>query len=257
MSSNSNGFSTVLGSIFISLGLIGGGFAVSKGIYKFKTSSNHVTVKGISERNVKSDLGIWEIDYREMGGNLSQLTQAIQTDQGKVVAFLKQHGFTDEEMEVQPFRVEDKMISIYNKTDAAAMVDQRYTITSGVRVRSSRVDLIRSTTSTASTLIQQGLQLLFDVNSVSPNPSYYYTTLDSIRPAMLSESTKSARILADQFAKDANMKIGGIITANQGLFQIMSKDTSTMSADWNSSQSALSSIDKKVRLVTTIDYNLR
>ena len=101
------------------------------------------------------------------------------------------------------------------------------------------------------------MPLAFDASSQSPNPSYYFTKLDSIRPAMFSTATKSASMIAQQFVQDSGSKLGKIQRASQGVFQIMGRDTSTMSSDWNSNQNAMGSIDKKVRLVTTIDYRLK
>ena len=81
--------------------------------------------------------------------------------------------------------------------------------------------------------------------------------LDAIRPGMMADATRSARSVAEQFAKDSGTDLGAIQNANQGIFEIMSRDTSTLSADWNSTQNSLGSIDKKVRLVTTVVYRLK
>lgn len=130
-------------------------------------------------------------------------------------------------------------------------------ITGGIRVRSTQVELIQKTGQALTDLLQQGVPLAFDVNNISPNPSYYFTQLDTIRPNMLADATHSAHEVALQFAKDAQTNLGSIQTANQGVFQIMDRDSSAMGADVSNSQSALSSIDKKIRLVTTIQYQLK
>ena len=70
---------------------------------------------------------------------------------------------------------------------------------------------------------------------------------------MLAEATQSARLVAEQFAKDSNSQIGNIRRASQGQFQIMSRD----SDEAGNSQQQLSSIYKKIRLVTTVDYYLK
>jgi hypothetical protein len=217
--------------------------------------SRTVTVKGLAEQDVKSDLGIWEIDYREVGNDLIKLDEKLQQDQTVVTNFLKAQGFTNDEIGRSQLKIEDRLANVYNSTPSQNA--QRYVITGGTIVRSQKVDLIQQAVSLTDKLIQQGVQLAFDVSGMSPNPSYFYTTLDAIRPAMLAEATKSARIVAEQFAKDSDSVLAGIQHASQGQFQIMGRDTSTMSADWNSNQNAMGSIDKKVRLVTTIDYRLR
>lgn len=247
----------IIGAFILSLGLIGAGYSIGKGLYLVKTFNRTVTVKGLAEQDVRSDLGIWEINYREVGNDLVQLDQRLLHDQQVVIEFLKQQGFSDAEIARGEFKVEDRLANIYNQNNAQNTNEQRYVVTSGTRVRSDKVDLIWKTVQITDSLLQRGVPLAFDVGSLSPNPSFYYMQLDKIRPTMLAEATKSARIVAEQFAKDSQSHLAGIQRASQGVFQIMGRDTSTMSADWSSNQNALGSIDKKVRLVTTIDYRLR
>jgi hypothetical protein len=244
----------VLG-VTLSLGIFGAGYCVGKALFLARSLNRVVTVKGLAGRDVKADLGVWEIDYREIGGTLMDLNKRVQQDQAVVTTFLKQHDFTDQELEVQPIRLEDKAANAYQSGTAVA-ADQRYVMTAGIRVRSSRVELIQQVNQLAGSLVQQGVALSFDSSGVSPNPSYYFTRLDEIRPAMLADATHSARLVAEQFAKDAGTDLNGIQRASQGVFQVMSRDSS-MSADGSGSESALSTIDKKIRLVTTLDYRLK
>jgi len=248
----------VICSFILGLGILGAGYSIGKGIYLIKKMSRTVTVKGLAEQDVKSDLGIWDINYREVGNDLVQLDQRLQHDQQIVTNFLKQQGFTDQEIGRLQLKVEDRLANIYNSTSSAQNTnEQRYVVTAGTRVRSANVDLIQKTVQIIDQLLQQGMSLTFDASTLSPNPSFYYTQLDSVRPAMLAEATKSAHTIAEQFAKDAAIKLAGIQHASQGVFQIMGRDTSTMNTDWSSNQNALGSVDKKIRLVTTIDYRLQ
>lgn len=252
-----NKITLILCSFILGIGILGAGYSLGKALYIVKKMNRTVTVKGLAEQNVKSDLGIWEINYREVGNDLSELDKAIQHDYDVVVEFLKKQGFSEQEVNRTSFRVEDRLANIYNQTAASNPSTQRYVVTAGIRVRSDKVDLIEKTVQIVDQLLQQGVSLAFDVSMLSPNPSFYYTKLDSIRPPMLSDATKSAFTIAMQFAKDSDTKLVGVQRASQGVFQIMGQDTSTMSSDWNSNQNALGSIDKKVRLVTTIDYRIK
>ncbi len=251
-----NKLTVVFCALLLSLGVLGSGYSVGKAIYLFKRMSRIVTVKGIAEQDVKSDLGIWEINYRELGNDLVQLDQKIQHDQQIVATYLTQKGFAENEVMRTQMRIEDRLANSYQNNPLPAN-QQRYVVTAGLRIRSSKVDLISISSQNVDHLIQQGVPLTFDASNVSPNPSFYYTQLDAVRPTMLAEATHSAYKLAMQFAQDSDSNIAEIQRASQGVFQIMSRDTSTMNADWSSNQNALGSIDKKVRLVSTIDYRLK
>jgi len=90
-------------------------------------------------------------------------------------------------------------------------------------------------------LIAQGL------NIKNNAPSYHFTKLNEIKPAMVKEATTNARIAANEFAANAGVKVGGIRNAQQGGFII--KDVGEEYGDTKS-------IEKEVRLVTTIAFYL-
>lgn len=257
MEANSNKMMSyfILG-LLIAVGLIGAGYFSGQAIAQLKASQKYLTVKGLSERNVKANLAAWEIDYREGDNDLSAANQRLQHDQQIVINYLHQKGFTDNEIELRAAKVND----LFSSTDSYSNSNNtkfRYIVTSGVRVRTTNVDLVQKVNQQTSELIQQGIPLSFSTSDYSsdlnPNPSYYYTQLDSIRPQMLSESTQSAYTIAQQFAKDSDTKIIGISQASQGVFQIASRDSASID---NGGQNEASSIYKKIRLVTTIQYIL-
>ena len=254
---NTSKITAILCSFIVGLGILGAGYSIGKGMYLVRKMNRTVTVKGLAEQDVKSDLGLWDINYREVGNDLAQLDQRLQHDQQVVADFLKQQGFTDQEIGRTQLKVEDRLANIYNQNNLQTANEQRYVVTSGTRVRTTNVDFIQKALQKIELLLSQGVPLAFDVSSLSPNPSYYFTGLDSVRPAMITEATKSARIVAEQFAKDSGSHLGSIQHASQGVFQIMGRDTSTMNTDWSSNENALGSVNKKIRLVTTIDYQLR
>jgi hypothetical protein len=66
---------------------------------------------------------------------------------------------------------------------------------------------------------------------------------------MISEATKNARAAAEQFAHDSGSRLGGIVSANQGVFQILARDKAPMLQEERQ-------IDKTVRVVATVDYAL-
>lgn len=77
---------------------------------------------------------------------------------------------------------------------------------------------------------------------------YIYTDLNSIKKDMLDKATLNARDAAQSFAKVAKADLGGIRQAQQGVFSITS-------ASGNSEYDE-SSVMKKVRVVTSIQFFL-
>ena len=58
----------------------------------------------------------------------------------------------------------------------------------------------------------------------SGGPTFLFTGLNELKPAMIAEATARAREGAEQFAKDSGSALGGIRRANQGLFEILPRD---------------------------------
>lgn len=236
---------SILG-ITIGLGLaVCGGF-VSQGISQFQAANRTVTVKGLAEKEVKADLAVWNIAFKVAGNDLESSYSGIQNSQDKIIAFLTSHGFTADEISLAGMQVTDLLAREYGSSGPKP--DFRYILRNQVIVRTAHVDKIASTLQASNELVKNGV-LLEDLNSVK----YFYTQLNAIRPEMLALAAQSARTLAEQFAKDSNSKVGQIRKANQGLFKILPRDGSEN--DFGGEDTT--SIFKKVRVVSTIDYALK
>ena len=72
---------------------------------------------------------------------------------------------------------------------------------------------------------------------------------------MIAEATGEARKAAEQCAKDSKCHLGGIHSANQGVFVILPRDAA--GSEGGPGMSEQSQIYKTVRVVTTVEYLLR
>ncbi|HEV2613323.1 MAG TPA: SIMPL domain-containing protein [Gammaproteobacteria bacterium] len=247
-------FSLILSAIILSAGLIGAGYWGEQAVVQAKKADRFVTVKGLAEKNVKANLGVWEVDYQEVGNNLAQISTQLAQDQSTTMTFLLQNGFTKDEVSLRPTKVTDQLANSYNQANPQTQ-NNRYIIAGGIRIRSINVDQIQKVSQMTGDLIKQGVPLSFNSadysSDLTTNPSYFYTQLDSIRPEMLASATQSAKLVAVQFANDSGSKLETIRRANQGVFELRSQDSSG-----TNSGNETGSINKTVRLVTTIDYYL-
>jgi len=239
--------SVILG-VLVAAGLAGAGYFIGDGLYAARTSERFVTARGLVERPVKANLGVWTISFSRTGDDVTKVNAQIENDSSMVEAFVHKQGFTEAEIEPLATKVTDQLASGNQQISK----EGRYVIKGGVKVRSANVEQVRQTSSLTGELIKQGIVLITDYeNGGSVNPAYFFTKLDSIRPGMLAEATRSARLVAQQFANDSGSRLGNIKRANQGVFEITGRDSSS-----SNGQEELGAIDKKVRLVTTIDYAL-
>lgn len=232
---------SVTASLILAVGIAGGfallGSNISSGIESFVNRDRIVTVKGLSERQVKADRVIWPVGFRELGDDLQDVYGRIEKRKDQVVAFLKEAGLTDAEIEVASPQVTDAQAEMYANQKSR----YRYSMTQTVTVSSDKVDLVRHLLVRQSDLIKAGVTLVGDY---SWRTSFQFTGLNTVKPAMIEEATKNARASAEKFAQDSGSSLGKIRRANQGQFSITDRDSNTPYI-------------KSVRVVTTVEYFLK
>lgn len=232
---------SVTASVILAVGIAGGfallGSNISSGIESFVNRDRIVTVKGLSERQVKADRVIWPVGFRELGDDLQDVYGRIEKRKDQVVAFLKEAGLTDAEIEVASPQVTDAQAEMYANQKSRC----RYSMTQTVTVSSDKVDLVRELLVRQSDLIKAGVTLVGDY---SWRTSFQFTGLNTVKPAMIEEATKNARASAEKFAQDSGSSLGKIRRANQGQFSITDRDSNTPYI-------------KSVRVVTTVEYFLK
>lgn len=232
---------SVTASVILAVGIAGGfallGSNISSGIESFVNRDRIVTVKGLSERQVKADRVIWPVGFRELGDDLQDVYGRIEKRKDQVVAFLKEAGLTDAEIEVASPQVTDAQAEMYANQKSR----YRYSMTQTVTVSSDKVDLVRDLLVRQSDLIKAGVTLVGDY---SWRTSFQFTGFNTVKPAMIEEATKNARASAEKFAQDSGSSLGKIRRANQGQFSITDRDSNTPYI-------------KSVRVVTTVEYFLK
>lgn len=225
----------------VGLGLVGAGALIGSGVVNARVGDRAVSVRGLSERIVKADLAVLPLRFSASGDILSDVQAKIDQDTATVRSFLAAQGYKPEDIDLGRLEVTDLQSREYQSQNAAA----RFILAQTVLVRTNDVDRVRNTTRALSDLVRQGV-VLQDFRGAS----YIFTKLNDVRPAMIAEATASARSGAVQFAKDSGAALGGIKQATQGSFEILPRDQTN-----DSDESA--SINKRVRVVTTVTYQLR
>ncbi|MGH9434512.1 MAG: SIMPL domain-containing protein [Terriglobia bacterium] len=243
---------SIAASVVLALGFIIGAWILGAEIRGVRMADRYVAVRGLAERTVKADLAIWPLPFREAGNDLKATFARSEQDRQAVLDFLAQQGIPKAEISLGQPSVIDTQANQFGTPNRP----NRFIVEQRIWVRSKNVDQVAAAVQKTSELIARGVVLGADP-SYGPGSgavSYLFTGLNAIKPEMITEATRNARVVAERFAADSKSKVGGIRLASQGLFTITSAD-STSSSGYAGSQSN-SGIMKKVRVVTTIDYYL-
>jgi len=226
--------------LFIAIGLAVSGYYIGQTLYNAKVAINVAEVKGLAERRVSADRVNWKISYSVTGKKreeIPNLYEKAESHQQKIITLLKENGFGDDE--IQLGILEYEYLEYRDKNQI--LVDEAHTLVGTITVESNKVEKVRKVRSNINKLLSQGLDIKNEA------PAYHFTKLNDIKPEMLSEATKNARIAANEFAKNAGVNVGQIRSAKQGNFFV--RDAGVQYGD-------TAKIEKDVRVVTTITFYL-
>lgn len=226
-------------ALLLSVGMIVAAWVLGQALLQFKQADRGVEVKGLAEREVPADVAIWPVAFSEADNDLPRLYQTLQQKNAKIAAFLEASGFKPEEISISAPSITDRQAQDYGNAELAERL--RYSGKSTLTVYTQQIDRVREAMAHLGELGKQGIALSSD--NYENRTQFLFTGLNALKPAMIEEATKNARISAEKFAKDSDSRLGKIRRANQGQFSIEDRDASTPYI-------------KKVRVVSSVEYRL-
>jgi uncharacterized protein len=236
------GWPFLAGALLLALGLLGAGWFVGHGFEVGRSADRYVTVKGLAETFVTADLAVWPLRLTATGDDLGQVQGQIDEGLATITSFLREHDIEADAIQPQRVEVTDLLAQPYRPEGVG---DNRFILAQTVIVRTEQVDRVAELNQQTGELIKRGV-VLVDTGG----PTYLFTRLNDIKPDLLAEATRNARAAAEQFAADSGSEIGEIRRASQGLFEILARDPAPNLFEPNQ-------LDKKIRVVSTIEYRLR
>ena len=233
-------------TIILAVAITLAGLLIGGGLSKVRANEHIVTVKGISEREVKADLAIWPLRIVSASNDLATANSQLATSLQNIRAFLAENSIDASDAVLQDFSVTDAETNQYSGGQSGGA---RFVIHQTVVIRSTKPDLIRAASQRVSELVSKGVVLSSGGEYGNGGPTFVFTGLNALKPKMIGEATARAREAAEQFARDSHSGLGGITRASQGLFEILPRDQAEGITE-------ASQIVKTVRVVATIDYAL-
>lgn len=232
--------------LLLALGVSVGGWFIGHGFAEGRRSDRFVTVKGLSERDVKADLALWPLRLVVGDNDLSRAQTTLARNTREIMEFLARHAIDTAQAELQGIRVVDAFAQPYGGN---ANAPNRFVITQTVMVRSSDPDAIFAASQDVGELVAAGVVFSSGEEWGPGGPTFVFTRLNDLKPEMIAEATASAREAAQQFADDSGSDLGGIRQASQGVFVILPRDQAPGVQEQNQ-------LYKTVRVVSTIEYLL-
>jgi len=220
------------------LGLTIFGVQIGRAVRTGREFDRYLTVKGLSEREVKATLAIWPIKFSVAAEDLGALKSMMETNRALALSYLQEMGIDSKEITLGLPEVSDRQDErIQAKTPSLP----RYRGVATLVVRSGNVDVVKKAIQDADALLERGVALAD--NEGDNRIQFLFNAVNEVKPDMIKEATANARASAEKFAQDSRSKVGRIRKAVQGVVEIEDLDTASPER-------------KVLRVVTTVDFFL-
>lgn len=229
-----------IASSIIAIGLIGSSYTLSR-FYLRLEREKVITVKGSAQKRLVSDKASLAARITVQAVSITEAYSTLQAQADQLRAMVQA---TD----TIPLIADNvDLEKVYKKNERGENTNEidYFVLSQGFKLSSNEVQAIEALAGQISNLLSKGIQI-----SIT-GPEYYITDLAKIKMDLLGEATndgyKRARLMAD----NSGGKVGKLVEAQQGVFQITPPDSTDVS-DWGLYDT--STIEKDIKAVVTLKY---
>ena len=229
--------SAVIMALALGVGLtqVGTGFATRAG--------NGITVTGSAKTSAVADNAVWTLSVSLSSPTVGAAVKKVDSDVAALSSYLTQGGIAADALTlgaVSTYANEEYV----NGNSTGRILS--YRASRDVTVRTKDVQLVSKLSQGIGTLLETGI----NVNNYGPQ--YYISNLPELRPELMSEAMKDAKLRAESLTKAVGGSLGSLVNVKAGPIQITTPD-STMTADYGAYDT--STINKTVSATVSVTFN--
>lgn len=206
----------VLLAAFAGIVIIISAWLLAQGVTNFRKESPKLNVTGMAEKQITSDLIVWNIMLKTKGDDRASAYNQYKRVAATMRKYLKEHGIMDSVISTSSVDINQETRQVYNPDSRQYdTYDDGFSVTQTFTVRSHDVSLVERVYQNISELYNEGID--FSSNA----PLYYYTKLNDLKMEMLNKASENAYERAQTIAKGSNSAIGAMLSSAMGVFQIV------------------------------------
>ena len=229
-------------AIALILAIALGGGLVKVGSGFADRSANGITVTGSAKTSATADNVVWTLNVSLTRQTVSDAVTKVGNDVAAVTKYLTEGGIPADELtlgSVSTYANEEYA----NGNNTGRILN--YRASRDVVVRSKDVQLVSKLSQGIGSLLATG------INANNYGPQYYISNLPELRPQLMAEAMKDAKVRAEALTKAVGGNIGSLVNVKAGPIQITTPD-STMTADYGAYDT--STIEKTVTATVSVTF---
>ena len=231
-------------AIALILAIALGGGLVKVGAGFADRSANGITVTGSAKTSATADNVVWTLNVSLTRQTVSDAVTKVGNDVAAVTKYLTEGGIPADELtlgSVSTYANEEYA----NGNNTGRILN--YRASRDVVVRSKDVQLVSKLAQGIGSILQAGVS----VNNYGPQ--YYLSTLPKLRPQLLEEAMKDAKVRAIAITKAVGGEVGAVQAVRSGVFQVTTPDSTEIS---DSGSYDTSSIEKTVTSTVSVTFKV-
>lgn len=228
--------SAVLVSLALGIGLmkVGTGFA--------SRSSDGITVTGSAKTSATADNVVWTLSVSLSSPAVGTAVKKVDADVAALSKYLTTGGIPASALTLGAVSTNANEEYVNGNSTGRIL---SYRANRDVTVRTKDVQLVSRLSQGIGALLETGI----NVNNYGPQ--YYISNLPELRPALMSDAMKDAKVRAEALTKAVGSSLGVLVNVKAGPIQITTPD-STMTADYGAYDT--STIKKTVTATVSVTF---
>lgn len=226
----------------LALGFVIAARELAGAIGRFR-QDNAIRVKGYAEKRIVANQATWTARVQVRDPDLKTASAQLDAGVARVGAFLAGHGVPAARQIWSAITTEEKFAP--DEKGNATNQLEAYVLGRSVEIQSAEVEQIGQLARTVTDLLAEGIQV------ESRQPVFLNLDIEAIKLDLLGQATANGRERAEVLAKNSRGRVGPLISASQGVFQITPPDSTTVS-DYGTYDT--STIGKLVKAVVTLEF---
>ncbi|MCX7784749.1 MAG: SIMPL domain-containing protein [candidate division WOR-3 bacterium] len=204
-------------AVIFSIGILLSSIILGIFFYTSRKPQNTIRVTGYATKRFESDIIKWSLTITRQTGlyDINTGYQAIKKDVEFIINELKKNGINENEITLQPiFNLQQ-----YNREGVVS----GYSVRQSIFIISSNLTTLEKLARNPDFIYNKGIVL------ESSNIEYNYSKIADLKKELLAQATIDAKNRAQEIAKSTNAKLGKMIQARQGVFQITEPNSTEVS----------------------------
>ena len=229
----------------LAFGLACAAYIASRAALKMSRAET-IRVKGSASQMVRSDFGTWSGNVAVAAATQDIASTRLSAAEKQITEYISAIGF-------KPQDIIWGSISIsinYKKNEKGIATNEIYNIqlSRSLEISSKDVERLETLNRNFTDLVKRGIS----VSNYGSN--YIVTNLDDYKMKLLNAATENGYRRAQVLASSAGGRVGALLSASQGIFQVLAPGGGNIS-DYGTYDK--STIDKEVKAVVTLEFSTK